>query len=85
VSERFTRAGTRADAARIAEIYNQGIEDRVATFETEPRMAAQILNWFVEGYPIFVSGEKHNIQAYAIASPTGRDPAMMASANSRFT
>jgi phosphinothricin acetyltransferase len=25
------------DAAAIAEIYNQGIEDRIATFETEPR------------------------------------------------
>jgi len=30
------------DAAAIARIYNQGIEDRVATFETEPRSAAQI-------------------------------------------
>jgi L-amino acid N-acyltransferase YncA len=69
VSERFTRAATSADAARIAEIYNQGIEDRVATFETEPRTAAHILNWFVESYPIFVSGEKNNILAYAIAFP----------------
>ncbi len=69
MNERFTRAGTRADATRIAEIYNQGIEDRLATFETKPRTAAQILNWFVEGYPIFVSGEIHNIQAYAIAFP----------------
>ena len=69
MSERFTRVGTRADATRIAEIYNQGIEDRLATFETEPRTTAQILNWFVEGYPIFVSGEKHSIQAYAIAFP----------------
>jgi phosphinothricin acetyltransferase len=25
------------DAAAIAAVYNQGIEDRVATFETEPR------------------------------------------------
>lgn len=25
------------DAPAIAEIYNQGIEDRIATFETEPR------------------------------------------------
>lgn len=30
------------DAAAIAAIYNQGIEDRVATFETEPRTAAMI-------------------------------------------
>ena len=30
------------DAAAIAQIYNQGIEDRIATFETEPRSAATI-------------------------------------------
>ena len=69
MSDRFTRAGIRADAARIAEIYNQGIEDRVATFENEPRTAAHILNWFAEGYPIFVSGENQNVQAYAVAFP----------------
>jgi L-amino acid N-acyltransferase YncA len=28
------------DAAAIARIYNAGIEDRVATFETEPRTVA---------------------------------------------
>jgi len=31
-----------ADAEAIARIYNQGIEDRIATFETEPRSAADI-------------------------------------------
>jgi phosphinothricin acetyltransferase len=31
------RPATKADAAAIAHIYNQGIEDRVATFETRPR------------------------------------------------
>jgi L-amino acid N-acyltransferase YncA len=30
------------DAPAIAEIYNQGIEDRLATFETEPRMPEAI-------------------------------------------
>jgi phosphinothricin acetyltransferase len=32
--------GTDVDA--IARIYNQGIEERIATFETEPRTPAQI-------------------------------------------
>jgi phosphinothricin acetyltransferase len=41
-----TRAATSADAAAIAKIYNQGIEDRVATFETEIRSAEQIEAWF---------------------------------------
>jgi L-amino acid N-acyltransferase YncA len=36
------RAARLTDAATIARIYNQGIEDRVATFETEPRSSADI-------------------------------------------
>ena len=37
-----TRLATPADAVAIASIYNEGIADRVATFETEPRTAEQI-------------------------------------------
>ena len=69
MSESFTRAATRSDAARIADIYNQGIEDRVATFETEPRTLEHILKWFVEGYPVLVSGDGKDIYAYAVAFP----------------
>jgi phosphinothricin acetyltransferase len=36
------RPARREDAAAIARIYNQGIEDRIATFETEPRTTADI-------------------------------------------
>jgi phosphinothricin acetyltransferase len=36
------RHATPADSAAIADIYNQGIADRGATFETEPRTAADI-------------------------------------------
>jgi phosphinothricin acetyltransferase len=36
------RVAEQDDAAAIADIYNQGIEDRVATFETEPRSPAQV-------------------------------------------
>lgn len=39
------RVATLADAAAIAEIYNQGIEDRVATYETEPRSAEDQQAW----------------------------------------
>lgn len=48
------RLGTRADAPAICEIYNQGIEDRVATFETTPRTVEQIVGWFDGGHPIVV-------------------------------
>jgi len=41
-----TRAATPGDAAAIAAIYNEGIADRIATFETEPRWAGQIADWF---------------------------------------
>jgi L-amino acid N-acyltransferase YncA len=36
------RPARREDAAAIARIYNQGIEDRIATFETELRTTADI-------------------------------------------
>ena len=36
------RAATPADAADIARIYNQGIAERIATFETRPRTPAEI-------------------------------------------
>jgi phosphinothricin acetyltransferase len=45
-TELRTRAATLADAAAIAAIYNQGIADRVATFETNPRSAGKIAEWF---------------------------------------
>ncbi len=49
-----TRPATPADAAAIARIYNQGIEDRVATFETRLRTPEDILGWFDGVHPIVV-------------------------------
>jgi L-amino acid N-acyltransferase YncA len=69
MSGRFVRAGAPEDAARIAEIYNEGIADRIATFETEPREPRQILAWFEQGYPVQVSGEGERLMAYAAAFP----------------
>ncbi|CAA9554663.1 MAG: Acetyltransferase, GNAT family [uncultured Thermomicrobiales bacterium] len=48
------RAATRGDADVIAAIYNQGIAERIATFETEPRTPADILPWFDGAYPVVV-------------------------------
>jgi phosphinothricin acetyltransferase len=50
-----TRVGTIADAAAIAEIYNQGIADRIATFETEPRSTANIVEWFTLRHLVVVA------------------------------
>ena len=48
------RAATPDDAAAIARIYTEGIEDRIATFETRPRTASDIAAWFDGRHPIVV-------------------------------
>lgn len=59
------RRATIDDAARIAEIYNQGIRDRVATFETEPRTVDAIRGWFDLPYPIVVVEADCEVVAWA--------------------
>jgi hypothetical protein len=39
----LTRLATEADAEAIARVYNQGIEERIATFETRPRTTTEIV------------------------------------------
>lgn len=50
-----TRPATAADTPAIARIYNQGIADRVATFETEPREPGQLAAWFDGVHPVVVA------------------------------
>ncbi len=59
------RLATRADAVAIAAIYNEGIEDRVATFETRHRSADDILTWFGANHPIVVVEDAGQIVAFA--------------------
>ncbi|MSV27694.1 MAG: N-acetyltransferase family protein [Bryobacterales bacterium] len=40
------RSANASDASEIARIYNEGIEDRVATFETRPRSVHDVRGWF---------------------------------------
>ncbi|NQE60786.1 arsinothricin resistance N-acetyltransferase ArsN1 family A [Caulobacter sp. RHG1] len=49
-----TRPATLADASAMADIYNEGIADRVATFETTPRTAEQLSGWFDGRHPVVV-------------------------------
>jgi len=64
------RAARREDAAAIAEIYNQGIEDRIATFETEPRAVADIEAWFEHAKAfVAVEDETGQVAGYAVAHP----------------
>ena len=64
------RTARREDAPAITEIYNEGIEDRIATFETEPREAADILPWFDQAYAfVSVIDEAGELVGYAVALP----------------
>jgi L-amino acid N-acyltransferase YncA len=57
------------DAAAIAAIYNEGIADRVATFETEPRTVEQVALWFDDHHPIVVvEGDESAVLAFASSS-----------------
>jgi phosphinothricin acetyltransferase len=62
------RAATIDDAAAIARIYNQGIADRVATFETRPRSANDVSGWFDGVHPIVVAEDEHQVVAFAATS-----------------
>ena len=59
------RTATPGDAAAIARIYNEGIEDRTATFETRPRTASDIAAWFDGRRPIVVVDSAGAIVGFA--------------------
>jgi phosphinothricin acetyltransferase len=76
--EIVTRLATLADAAAIARIYNQGIEERIATFETAFRSPAQIEAQLAERgdrYPTIVAERAGEVLAWAGAGPYRSRPA----------
>ncbi len=56
------------DAPIIAQIYNEGIEDRVGTFETRPRSVDDIIGWFDGIHPIVVVEAENRVIAFASTS-----------------
>jgi L-amino acid N-acyltransferase YncA len=56
------------DASRLAEILNEGVEDRVATFETRPATAEDAARWIAEDIVLVVERED-GIAAWAKAGP----------------
>jgi len=62
------RSATPDDAAAIAAIYNQGIEDRVATFETRFRSPEDVQAWFDDRHPILVVEQDGEVIAFASTS-----------------
>ena len=49
------RPATAADRAAVAAIYNEGIEDRLATFETRPRTPEEVAAWLEDELPFLVA------------------------------
>ena len=67
----IVRPARPADAEAIAGIYNQGIEERIATFETEPRSTEDMQAYITERegrYPITVVEQDGEVVAWAAAS-----------------
>jgi len=62
------RPATEADVAAIAAIYNEGIADRVATFETAPRSAAEVAAWLGGRHPVVVVEADGWVVAWAACS-----------------
>ena len=61
------RAAGQADAAAIARIYNDGIEERSSTFETAPRSIEDVLEWLTAGerLPVVVAEGDDGVLGWA--------------------
>jgi thioredoxin type arsenate reductase len=73
-----TRLAAAADAAAIAAIYNEGIAERIATFETEPRSVEQIRTQLADKgdrYPTVVVERDGHVVAWAGAGAYRSRPA----------
>ena len=62
------RPATEADAGAITAIYNEGIADRVATFETRPREIHEVAAWLSDGLPLLVAEEDGAVLGFARVS-----------------
>ena len=56
------------DAPILTQIYNEGIEDRVGTFETRPRQVQDVAAWFDGIHPIIVVEGDGEVIAFASTS-----------------
>ncbi|MCI4361770.1 MAG: arsinothricin resistance N-acetyltransferase ArsN1 [Thermoplasmata archaeon] len=79
----LARSATPGDAGHLVRIYNQGIADRIATFETRPRSIEEILTWFDGQHPIVVVEEDREVVGFA--STTSYRPRECYSGNCEFS
>jgi L-amino acid N-acyltransferase YncA len=65
----ISRCATPADAEAIAAIYNEGITDGIATFETRVRTADDVRQWFGGRFPVVaVENDAGDVIAFASTS-----------------
>ena len=72
MSDLSNRRAHAADAEAIAAIYNQGIEDRVATLETEVRTPDERRAWLAargERHPVLIAERGGAVLAWASLNP----------------
>ena len=62
---RIRWAAAAADAAAVTRIYNDGIEDRIATFETRPRTPAELEQRIAGGEPMLVAERAGSVVGFA--------------------
>ena len=65
VDHAVIRPAAAGDADAIAVIYNEGLEERVATFETTPRTTAHAAAWLAEGLPFVVAEANGEVVGFA--------------------
>ena len=68
MTELTVRKAQEGDASAIAVIYNEGIDDRTATFETEHRTASDIAAWLGTRHPVVVVTRYDEVVAFAATS-----------------
>lgn len=72
MNEVTIRSATVADAAAICLIYNQGIEDRIATLETDLRTPDERCEWLVargRRHPVIVAESRGDVVGWGSLNP----------------
>ncbi len=65
----IARIAKTKDVPAIVNIYNQGIDDRIATFETRRRTVAGVKKWLDGPHPVIVVEENGKILGFAVTFP----------------
>ena len=68
----LVRNATPNDAEAVRRIYNEGIADRIATLDIDPKSSEDMAAWWADHtgrYPVFVADESGNVVGWASLNP----------------